>query len=89
MTNYEQWLIDLAKKAGEKVEEIIIKINYKHKKYALLENGDVQPLYYENGEQRMICYDENKKCYSLSYDIFYKVDNDTYGNAFCNSKILR
>ncbi len=63
--------------------------DYEHKKYALLENGDVQPLYYSNGEERMIWWEEEDNCFSLSYDKFYRVDKDTCGHALCNSKILR
>lgn len=44
-----------------------------NQKYGLLENGEIEPLFYENGEMRMV-YKEGKKFY---------IDHDAvFGNVF-------
>ena len=40
------------------------------KKYALLETGDIEPLFYDDGEPRMAYLDEDGKYY-LDHDVWF------------------
>lgn len=60
-----------------------MKVKTNFKKYALLENGTIEPLYYSNGELRRI-EQERDGTYHLYHDVFY-------GNiiAYCDHKIIK
>lgn len=60
-------------------------INLKHK-YALLEDGTVEPLYYKNGEPREAFQDEDGKCY-LVHDRLIRI-NGANSIAFCHLRII-
>lgn len=58
------------------------------KKYALLENGDIEPLQYEDGTQRN-AYRDSDRLYYLDHDALIEFGGSMYGYAYLHDRIVK